>query len=63
MHTSLAEVLKARSASPLFLPGTGRWQPRQRLTEGVLDLAPRFRRALSTMLCMVPRPRAGEELK
>jgi len=41
-----------------ILPGTGRWQ-REALTEGVLLLARRGRRAPSTVLRTVPLPVPG----
>jgi len=48
----------AVSAAFQVLPGTGRWQ-REALTEGVLLLAQRLRRAPSTILRMVPLPVPG----
>jgi len=43
----------------MILPETGRWQPRERLTQGAGPKRPTLRRSPSTMLRMVPLPVPG----
>src|SRR5690606_11758600 len=57
-------VFSHRSRSLLnSSPLVGRWQPRQRLTEGAILRALRLRRAPSTTLRVVPLPASGEDFQ
>src|SRR5690606_37387963 len=57
-------VFSHRSRSLLnSSPLVGRWPPRQRLTEGAIRRALRWRRAPSTTLRVVPLPASGEDFQ